>query len=251
MASLTQWLKDVLHAGGTGGLNWHGHAWQSRQRWQPTMAGLASFLQTVPDSTHPHLVLLGGSAGWMMPTAWLQRFARIDAYDIDPFAPWLFGCLHGAALRQAGVQLHHHRCDVLTHLETILAEHPAACLWFDNMLGQHRYRVRDEVRTEQELKALPQRLAGRTWGSVHDLYSGASPLPLDATRFAHMQRPSIRADQVDARFMQQLLQQSQAQGVWNDHCTAVVFPASTSTWLMPWEFRPGYWHWLQAGWVHA
>ena len=119
------------------------------------------------------------------------------------------------------------------------------------MLGQHRYRVRDEVRTERELQALQQRLAGRTWGSVHDLYSGASALSLDEARFRQLQQRDIRADQVDAAFMQTLLLQSQAQGVWNDHCTAVVFPARTATWLMPWEFRPGYWHWLQAGWVNA
>jgi hypothetical protein len=248
MASVNRWLKDVLHAGGTGGLNWHAHAWRARARWQPTMAGIQAFLHTT-GSNRPHLLLLGGSAGWMMPSAWLCSFARIDAYDIDPFAPWLFGRLHGPALQRAGVQLLHHRLDALVHLDALLAEHPQACVWFDNMLGQHRYRVRDEVRTEHELQALQQRLAGRTWGSVHDLYSGASGLSLDATLFAALQRRDVRAGDVDAAYMQRVLQASQAQGVWNDHCTGGVFPAQTATWLMPWEFRPGYWHWLQAGWV--
>ena len=242
------WLSNLLHAGGTGGLNWHAHAWQSRARWQPTTEAIAQFLQSTQPSSM-HLLLLGGSAGWMMPSAWLQRFARIDAYDIDPFAPWLFRQLHGRALDQSGTVVHHHRRDALIELDTILSEHPKACIWFDNMLGQHRYRVRDEVRTERELQALQHRLSGRHWGSVHDVYSGSSRLSLDATRFQTLQHKQVRAEQVDDAYLQALLQKSQAQGVWNDHCTTVVFPPGTSTWLMPWEFRPGYWHWLQAGWV--
>jgi hypothetical protein len=242
------WLSNWLHAGGTGGLNWHLHAWQSRARWQPTLDAIRAFLHQVPAS-HSHLLLLGGSAGWMMPSDWLQRFSRIDAYDIDPFAPWLFRQCHGQALDQSGTQVRHHRVDALVHLETILTDHPQACVWFDNMLGQHRYRVRDEVRTERELQALAQRLAGRQWGSLHDLYSGASAYTLDAARFAALAQHPVAADKVDAAYMQTVLQQSKAQGVWNDHCTSGIFPPATPTWLMPWEFRPGYWHWLQAGWV--
>ena len=242
------WLKDALHAGGTGGLNWHWHAWQSQTLWQPTVAGITRFLQTTAPH-RPHLLLLGGSAGWMMPTAWLLSFGRIDAYDIDPFAPWLFQRRHGAVLQRSGVQVNHHRLDALLHLEDLLAQHPHACLWFDNMLGQHRYRVRDEVRTEQELQALKKRLAGRQWGSVHDLFSGASDLLLDATRFEAMCQRNRHAGQLTADVMQTLLKQSQAQGVWNDHCTSGVFASDTPTWWMPWQFRPGYWHWLQAGWV--
>ena len=242
------WLTDLLHAGGTGGLNWHLHAWQSGPRWQPTLTGIRDFL----DSTRPgrdHLLLLGGSAGWMMPTPWLAQFQRIDAYDIDPLAAWLFGRRHGRALAAQGVRVQHHRLDALAALPEVLQQHPEACLWFDNMLGQHRYRVRDEVRTERELQALQHTLQGRRWGSLHDLYSGASRLHLDAARFNALQQRQVHARQLDADTMQALLQQAGAQGVWNDHCTSVVFPPDTPTWLMPWEFRPGYWHWLQAGWV--
>lgn len=242
------WLNNLLHAGGTGGLNWHWHAWQSRRQWQPTMAAIARFLAAAPVNSR-HLLLIGGSAGWMMPTGWLQQFERIDAYDIDPFAPWLFRQLHGLALDESGTPVHHHRLDAMQHLEGLLHAHPKACIWFDNMLGQHRYRVRDEVQTERELHALATRLAGRSWGSVHDLYSGSSALTLDAAHFASLARTDVPAEQLDEAFMQDLLQKSQAQGVWNDHVTSGVFPPGTRTWLMPWSFRPGYWHWLQAGWV--
>jgi hypothetical protein len=48
---------------------------------------------------------------------------------------------------------------------------------------------------------------------------------------------------------QSLLTQVNAQGVWLDHATATVFEPLTQTTLMPWAFKPQYWHWLEAGWV--
>ena len=79
------WLSEAWHAGGTGGLSWHLHARQAGPRWQPTVQALASYLGGI-DPQRRHLLLIGASAGWMMPPAFLQRFERIDAYDIDPLA---------------------------------------------------------------------------------------------------------------------------------------------------------------------
>jgi hypothetical protein len=242
------WLTDLLHAGGTGGLNWHLHARASRQRWQPTTDAIADFLHTVPIDGHP-LLLLGASAGWMMPTEWLLRCQRVDTVDIDPLAPLLFGWRHGRALSRAGVPWQHHRLDAMTHLDALLQRWPGAWLWFDNLLGQHRYRVRDEVLAERELQALSARLSGRHWGSVHDVYSGASPLRGDACDWNACVQRGIPASALDGPLEQSLLQRLGAQGVWSDHGTRTVLPASTPCWWMPWEFRPGHWHWLQAGWV--
>ena len=242
------WLTDWLRAGGTGGLNWHVHARQSLPHWRPTLTGIADFLAgTEPRAST--LLLLGGSAGWMMPTAWLQQFTHIEAYDIDPLAPWLFGWRHGRALRAAGVHVRHHRRDVMAALPEVLAAHPQACVWFDNMLGQHRYRVRDEVRTEAELQALAPALAGRSWGSLHDVYSGPARAPLDDAHYARVVQRGVPASDAHTR-QAWLLTQADAHGVWNDHGTSGVFPAATPCWLLPWAFRPGHWHWLQAGWVH-
>jgi len=30
-----------------------------------------------------------------------------------------------------------------------------------------------------------------------------------------------------------------------------VLPATAPSRLLPWQLMPGYWHWLQAGWVRA
>ena len=52
-------------------------------------------------------------------------------------------------------------------------------------------------------------------------------------------------------FGQQLLQRVDADGIWQDHCTGVVFPAGTSVQLIPWGFKPRYCHWLELGWIRS
>ncbi len=244
------WLRDLIHAGGTGGLNWQLHAYYSCQRWQPTVQLIEQFLAQVTPSSD-HLVLIGGSAGWMMPPSWLARFKRIDAYDIDPLAPWLFNWRHGSQLKARGVVVQHHRQDALATLPEVLTTQPQACLWFDNVLGQHRYRIRDEQQVEQDLTQLKHLLQGRHWGSVHDVLSGPTDgrlLPAGLNVWCH----HVNATQgSEPPFRQKLLASVGAKEVWQDHLTSQVFPAKTQTTWIPWSFKPNYWHWLQAGWVHA
>jgi Holliday junction DNA helicase RuvB len=58
-------------------LRWHLRAFWQRRRWQSTSALIADWLEnTRPASSH--LLLIGGSAGWMMSSAWLQRFGWLD-----------------------------------------------------------------------------------------------------------------------------------------------------------------------------
>jgi hypothetical protein len=172
---LAAWLRDLANAGGTGGLNWHVHAVRSLQRWLPTRELIAAFLAGVQTS-EKHLLLIGCSAGWMLPTPWLARFERIDIYDIDPLVPLLFGLRHGRELKQQGIAVRYHRQDAIAGLPGLLAQHPQACLWFDNVLGQVSFRLGDEDIAERQLGQLKKMLAGRSWGSLHDVYSG----PIDA-----------------------------------------------------------------------
>lgn len=243
-------IRDLIHAGGTGGLNWHVHAHYSRERWQPTVQLIEQFFAQV-DPQSDHLLLIGGSAGWMMPPSWLARFKRIDAYDIDPLAHWLFNWRHGRRLKAQGIQVEHHRLDALEVLPEILSTHAAACIWFDNVLGQHRYRVRDEARVERELAQLKTTLKGRHWGSLHDVWSGPTDgrlLPAGLNVWSH----HVTAKQgLDAVFSQKLLASVGAKDVWQDHLTGHVFAPTTPTTWMPWAFKANYWHWLQAGWVSA
>jgi hypothetical protein len=261
---LGTWWRDALRAGGTGGLNWHLHALASRRPWQSTVGLIDQFLvNTRPNSDH--LLLIGPSAGWMMPTRWLTRFRRIDAYDIDPLAPWLFARLHGRALRESTTHWQFARLDAIANLPRLLQEHPKACVWFDNVLGQLRYRQDDEALLEHQMGLIRQMLQGRSWGSVHDLYSGPvsrdtdvpietlsnswtclEPTP-DGTERVRFNGQGLTLETAT----QHLLQSVQAEGVWQDHATAGVFPLGTPIRLIPWRFRQRYWHWLGAGWVQA
>ena len=237
--------QDLLHAGGTGGLSWHLTAWRSQNRWQTTVHHLDAFLAQVEPHA-PHLLLIGASAGWMMPPNWLSRFERIDAFDIDPLAARLFNWRHGSHLKQHGVHVTHHRQDALATLPALLHRHPHACVWFDNVLGQHRFRVRDVTRAEKELGALKVILEGRSWGSVHDLFSG----PTDGqTLITHIPTREVLSGAQTSAIAQTLLSNVGASGEWRDHLTQAVFPEDTTTQLIPWAFQRNDWHWLQAGWV--
>ena len=65
-------IRDLIHAGGTGGLNWHVQAYHARKRWQPTLQLIEQFLAQVQPKSD-HLLLIGGSAGRLMPANWLAR----------------------------------------------------------------------------------------------------------------------------------------------------------------------------------
>ena len=238
----------------TGGLRWHLRAFWLRRRWQATSALIADWLaSTTPASSH--LLLIGGSAGWMMSSAWLQRFRQVDLIDIDPHASWLFRLNHGRALRASGTSLRFFQQDALKSLDRLLLEFPEATIFFDNVLGQHLYRVGDIALAESELSQIAARLAGRDWGSIHDLYSG----PVDARR-APAQPVSLYHATIDAQgllmdglrdvpMQNRLVAQLGGHGEWMDHVTSGVFPAGTASALIAWPFRPDYAHWLQAGWV--
>lgn len=260
---LNAWLRDAWRAGGTGGLNWHVYAAASQTRWRGTQQQIDRFLARVQPAQR-HLLLIGGSAGWMMSTAWLSCFERIDVIDIDPLAPWLFGRRHGPALKKAGCHWQFHRQDGIAGLPALLKQHPQAFVWFDNVLGQLRYRLDDEAALERQLGQIQHWLQGRAWGSVHDLYSGpiSSDLPSQLEPLCQSAEHSdvsggVPQYRVDRRLTsldvlgQALLQRIDAEGIWQDHCTGVVFPAGTSVQLVPWNFKPRYCHWLELGWIRS
>jgi hypothetical protein len=92
-------------------------------------------------------------------------------------------------------------------------------------------------------------LRGREWGSLHDMYSGPTDAKTSTPRHPQSLTRAGTTLQPDEAQTQQLLQLLDAQGIWQDHATRVVFPQGTATQLIPWAFRPHYWHWLEAGWV--
>jgi hypothetical protein len=258
------WLRDAWRAGGTGGLNWHLHAAVSQQRWRTTQQVIDRYLARVQPAQR-QLLLIGGSAGWMMSSAWLSCFERVDVVDIDPIAPWLFARRHGPALKKASVRWQFHRQDGIAGLPGLLRQFPNAFVWFDNVLGQLRYRLDDEAALERQLGQIQHWLKDRAWGSVHDWLSGptSSDLPADVATLCEVAlhddisvqgvvqyRVNQRLTSLDD-LGQTLLQRVDAEGIWQDHCTGVVFPAGTSVQMVPWAFRSRYCHWLEMGWIRT
>lgn len=237
----------------TGGLRWHGRAFMQRKRWQATSENLADWLdQTRPVSSH--LLLIGASAGWMMSGRWLQGFKKITVIDLDPLAPLLFRMNHGHTLARSGTHLDFQRLDAIAGLAELLRVYPDASVFFDNVLGQHRYRVEEPDQAETELNGMADRLQGRDWGSVHDLFSGPVTPSLHGSApvviHADIQDAGLVAGGLREEALQQsLLSKVGANGPWIDHLTSGVFPVNTRTRLISWDFLPGYKHWLQAGWV--
>ena len=239
----------------SGGLRWHWRAWRSRTLWAPTCKDIAAWLARVQPRSK-ELILLGPSAGWMIPTNWLLRFERIHAVDIDPWAARFFAYRHGAALQAGGTRWQYQTGDALADLPRLLTVHPQACVLFDNLLGQLRFhapRWQDPLTfTAQQLADVHRLLRGREWGSVHDLLSGPALGLASGQEFPAARLPGAAstngpapARQLDTAW----LAAARVQGEWLDHLTEEVFPAGTPVRDIAWAFNSRYWHWLQAGWV--
>ncbi len=228
--------------------HWHARAWAARQRWARTRERLAHWLLSVRQLPAPpeDLLLLGGSAGWMMSPEFLAGFKRVVLVDIDPWAARLFRFNHGRTLSRQGVRLDFVRGEVHALLDRVLAEQPQACVLFDNFLGLDSIYTRSLDVTARRLRGLRKRLKGRLWGSVHDRLSGPGTADWQG---AACWAQDWTAPSAQALPQEALFQAVQAQGQWLDHHTAEVLPPGLSTPLVPWPIVPGRWHWLQAGWV--
>jgi hypothetical protein len=227
----------------TGGWHWHWRAWRSQKRWAPASAQIADWLmaQSMPRK---QLVLIGASAGWMLPTSWLAQFEEIHAWDIDPLAAPLFRWRHERNLKRQGTTLHMHTGDGLAHLSDAAQSMPDAFFWFDNVLGQLRFTGEPLDRVSQHLKTLQHSLKRVNWGSVHDRMSGPTlpgvTLPLS--------RPGLAGMAMETAEGQAWLQHIGAISPWLDHLTEHVLPKGTPVQHTAWPFKPGYAHWLEMGW---
>lgn len=224
--------------------SWHFRAWRAGRRWDRTRERVQEWLLSRPIDSDS-LILLGGSAGWMMSPLFIARFRTLVLIDIDPWAGRLFGLRHRQALGQSGTTLRFLSGDAHELLEQALQEHPQACVLFDNFLGLDTLYTRDLKRTAERLRALRHRLKGRLWGSLHDRFSGPGT-PDWAQAGCWPLKPEGQSGQA---LPPALYESVQAHGQWLDHSTDAIFPPGTPVRLIPWPLIPGRWHWLEAGWV--
>ena len=246
----------MLTSNVTGGFFWHWQAWRFQANWRPTVEALEAWLQLqTKEKSSNSLVIIGASAGWMMPTNWLCQFKEVHTFDIDPLAAPLFRWRHGQNLRRSGTALTCHTQNALSDLPSLLRDHSKACIFFDNVLGQLRFTDSEVQSTEKNISQIVKCLKGREWGSVHDRMSGpvSKVLKLDpGTNGTHgtnglLPETSGHLDKSDEA--QKWLSQINAQSPWLDHLTDHVFDKTTAVHNFAWAFKPNYRHWLQAGWV--
>jgi len=242
-----------LVAGMSGGWLWHLRAWRAQTRWAATTQQIARWLAGVtPGSTE--LLLIGASGGWMMSSAWLQRFRCVRAFDLDRWAAPVFRHRHDAALQQSRTVLSYQQLDAVQHLPQLLHSYPQAFVLFDNVLGQMRFVHRGLDSAQAQLQAVTRMLRGREWASVHDAYSGRmDEAALGQSPIGPLQtvspRGSIAGPPQFSLAERRWCAQMGVRGAWLDHLTAGIFPAGTPVQHIAWPFSPVYQHWLQAGWV--
>jgi hypothetical protein len=243
----------------TGGFFWHWQAWRSQANWRPTVEVLEAWLQLqTKNKSSDSLVIIGASAGWMMPTNWLCQFKEVHTFDIDPLAAPLFRWRHGQHLRNKGTALTCHTQNALSDLPRLLSDYSQACIFFDNVLGQLRFTESEVQSAEKNISQIVKCLKGREWGSVHDRMSGPVRKNLKLGSVTHATNgtqgtqvlwPETSGHLDNSDEAQQWLSRLTAQSPWLDHLTGNVFNKTTAVHNLAWAFKPNYWHWLQAGWV--
>ncbi len=216
----------------TGGLRWHMRALACRSSlWAPFRRSLAHW---IADWRPPaqRILLVGPSAGWCLPKAFLERFTHVSAIDLDPAARSLFSLNH----RAARGKLSWSTADFFADPARVLADHSDHAVLLCNVAGQRRFHHADWRSCEAEMRDLRATLAGRSWASFHDLVSG--PGVSDLWPRALESRPEG----------ERLLRDYGLDGEWLDHLTADLFAPSQPRMILPWRFKRDRIHLVEAGW---
>jgi len=155
----------------SGGLIYHWRARRNERRWQPFCLELARELEKW-NPPREHLLLIGPSAGYTLPSRWLASFSSITAYDLDPLAPWFFRRNHPHAavtfvkqnLFWIGGKLS------VAPLDHVLSKAPEnSVVLFANVLGQLLLEGdASEDEFQKFLSDLRAHLGSRPWASYHD-----------------------------------------------------------------------------------
>ncbi len=232
----------MLRSGPFIDVRWHLRASLAGRRWARTMTQIEDWLLGGPQG-HDQLILLGASAGWMMPQSFLARFVEISCIDFDWLGRILFKRRFAHLFKNGDRRLSYQLGDAHALLPRLLRAQPRALVLFDNLLGLDTLYTRDLTLTQQRLSALKVLLMGRNWGSVHDRLSGP------AGPFLH--RPPAAVPHITGTPLSEnaLIQSIHGWGRWLDHSTSSVFPAGFPSRFIAWPIVSGRWHWLEAAWI--
>jgi len=146
----------------SGGLFYHLRALRFRRRfWESHQSGVKAFLDSW-NPTAKSLTLIGTSAGYSLPTEWLNRFESITAYEPDGMARFLFERIHGLKPKWIKYRFPFHGADPIARLPK-----DGSAVLFCNVLGQIEI-----PNTHRLQRSLELHLSDREWASYHDALSG-------------------------------------------------------------------------------
>jgi hypothetical protein len=240
----SSWLNPA------GGLRYHVRAWASGERWGGFRSALASWLaEFEPRSSRA--LLVGPSAGYTFPDAFLRRFSDITVLEPDPIA----GFLLTRRLRRLGVSaLQLEPRDQLLSpllergrgrgLAELLDADPERALIFGNVLGQTGFLLGDadfERFKSGFREQLWPKLVGRAWLSFHDRLSGNL-----APTFSGRYRAAQRLD--DASVLRELYPQDPRGAAVElfDHRSDGFFPSTLPHTYFSWPIDRTRHHLIEA-----
>ncbi len=224
----------------SGGLLYHWRAHRQQKLWSPFCTDLANWLATWPCSRQ-RLIVFGASGGYTLPTTWLQTFAEVQAYDMDPLAPWFFRKRHSCAVSFFEQNLFWQEGQLsLTPLNRILASSSPATLLFSNILGQIPLEGRtQEAEWSQFLLDLRQLLRGHNWASYHDL------ITLDALPFAAHAQTTLMFQTTPGAWRATLPKLKIANLQITDHLTESAWTSGLQRRRLGWSISPSNLHMIE------
>jgi hypothetical protein len=230
-----------------GGLRYHARALWGGRAWAPFRTALSGWLSEFEPRV-PRAVLVGPSAGYSFPDAFLRRFQSLVVLEPDPLAAFLLK----RRVRALGVlELRVESRDLLIAplldggpgLAELLRADPEISLIFGNLLGQTRF-LREEAEFQRFKAAFREQilpsLASRSWLSFHDRLSG----PLSPTFSAPFRAPA-RLD--DAAVLRDLYPSDRpgAPVELFDHQSDGFFPSSLPHVYFNWQIDRRRYHLIE------
>ncbi len=238
----------------SGGLKWHLRAFLRHKKWVHLKNGLNTGLADWRVSKN-ELLLVGPSAGWTLPSAYLNQFSRIHAIDLDPLAKRLFLSNHPLLKNK----LHWQTADYLEQLPQWLAnpENANTPVLFCNTLGQRGLHTENLDQALADFSKLQGWVKNHDWFSYHDRLSFQLPKRCNShsivkelsTTLSHLkQTGTLPTEQLLSAL--RLADLPGIQGLQlevTDHCTQHLLPHTSSRAYRVWPMTPRNVHIIEMG----
>jgi hypothetical protein len=199
--------------------------------WEFTRYQIKTTLESFLNA-HRELILIGPSAGYLLPKLSEHTGVRID---FDVTSQPLFFLRHGANFKTIRKDLFpggELDCDFL---RSILRSHPKAGILFCNILGQMPLQYFGCF-SNDNWKNLNDMVMGRSFASIHDRMSGPAQVGLDLEKICDFQnKPSL--DQLATEF--------KLSGEWVDHETSSLFEGACQFRYVLWPISKKRTHLLE------